>query len=535
MIGYILKRCALMIPTLIGVLTVFFLISEFVPGGPYDRVIAMIRGTERGQGGEAATGAGFRGGSERAGAITVTQREEQRIKRVFGLNRSRGERYLRSILWFGRDSLTSSLEIEENNSLRFTREGQRYFAIRRGSDTAPVFDIFYNTIVRLENTEKYYRYDHKKQRVIPLDPCDSAFAVKPDPHGVPVGFVLEELGWSARDTQMLLGRLAFTPEGIGITDSALTLPKRECEAVYEVVNDLTILPDGTRQRIDLPRYEVYFKQGRWEALTDPANWHGYFLLKFPDSIDYKKPAYEVIAAKLPVSVRLGVISFFLVYLISITLGIAKAVRNGSTFDTASSMTILIGYSIPGFVLAVFLLKCFGPNEPLLAHIIPLGGLHSVGAAYDAMGFWGKLWDNIQHLIAPVICLSIGSFASLTFLTKNSVLEQTNRLYAVAARARGLSERKVLFKHILRNALIPLVTGFPTAFLMMFFGGSVLIEKIFNLDGIGLLGYTALTNSDFPLMMSNLFVFTLIGLIGRLLADILYVIIDPRISYGGNRQ
>ena len=150
--------------------------------------------------------------------------------------------------------------------------------------------------------------------------------------------------------------------------------------------------------------------------------------------------------------------------------------------------------------------------------------------FDTLTTTGKILDYLHHMIAPVISLTIGSFAAMTFLTKNSILEQFNQLYAVAAKARGLSERKILFKHILRNSLIPLVTGFPTSFVMMFLGGSLLIEQVFTLDGIGLLSYTAVLNRDFPLIMSNLFIFTLIGLLCQLLTDICYVIVDPRISF-----
>jgi microcin C transport system permease protein len=147
------------------------------------------------------------------------------------------------------------------------------------------------------------------------------------------------------------------------------------------------------------------------------------------------------------------------------------------------------------VLAVFLIKAFGPSGDSWASLIPLRGIQSPPEIYDTLSFWGKFWDNVHHMIAPVLCQTIQSFAGLTMLTKNSVLEQFHQLYAVAARARGLSKRKVLFKHVLRNSLIPLVTGFPARFVMMFFAGSVLIEKIFSLDGIGLLSYTALVERD----------------------------------------
>ncbi|MDP6490421.1 MAG: ABC transporter permease subunit [Kiritimatiellia bacterium] len=233
--------------------------------------------------------------------------------------------------------------------------------------------------------------------------------------------------------------------------------------------------------------------------------------------------------------RLGVSSFVITYTLCILLGVTKAVRNGTVFDTATSVLVLVGYGIPGFVLAVFLIKAFGPSADSWVSLIPLRGIQSPPEIYNTLTPMGKFWDNVHHMIAPVICLTISSFAGLTMLTKNSVLEQFHQLYAVAARARGLSQRKVLLKHVLRNSLIPLVTGFPARFVMMFFAGSLLIEKIFSLDGLGLLSFTALVERDYPLIISNMFIFTFIGLTCRLLSDIGYVIVDPRISFEGKKS
>lgn len=530
MIGYIFKRLLLMIPTVAGVLTLFFLISEFVPGGPYDRVIAMIRGNSGVQNEAGGGNMGGHPGKEEAG-IVINPKEEQKIKRIYGLNHSRLERYLRTLIWFSRDSLTSSLEMDANTAARLSWGKERFYVIRTGTDSNVHFDVFPNTYVKSETGEELLFFDFRNQQLRSLTEPDSTASVSLNAFGLPEGFKLVEPGYRADSQLLVLGNASFSLDGHEVGGKRI-LPKRACEARYEVIRDLKLNADGSKTWQDLPRYELYLCQPLAEALCDWQNWHGFFLLKFPDSIDYNKPAYEVIMSKLPVSARLGILSFVLTYSICIILGIAKAVRDGSPFDAITSMIILIGYSIPGFVLAVFLLKCFGPNDPLVANWIPLGGIHSTGSGYELLDTWGRFWDSVRHLIAPVICLTIGTFAMLTFLMKNSILEHTNRLYAVAARARGLSERRVLFKHILRNSLIPLITGFPTAFLMMFFGGSLLIEKIFNLDGIGLLGFTALTASDFPLLMSNLFVFTLIGLLGRLMTDIAYVMVDPRISFEG---
>lgn len=528
-----------MIPTLIGVLTILFFISEFVPGGPYDQIVAMIQGND-----QAMTESVVASRHDEKGKMTIDSKEEQRIKRAFGLTCSRTERYFRTILYFAKDSITSTLEVDDKTAQRVNVGRTRYLAVRNDQDSTVVFDLFDNSYLLDQNNCLYY-FDHEKERIAPINTY--AF-LEGDLASTPLGFEFADnqegsilnlkvvdLIYHPISKTLHLADESFNLQGIGLLNPQLKVKKNEVITRYEEIMDLKINPDGSKEWVLLPRHELYIKQDWLTALTDWKNYHGYFLLKFPDSIRYGKPAYDVIMSKMPVSLRLGIISFFLVYSICIILGISKAVRDGSVFDTVTSIMILIGFSIPGFVLAVFLLKCFGPNDPLFQHLIPLSGLHTLGADYDMMTNSEKFFDNLHHLIAPIICYTIGSFAMFTMLTKNSILEHTTKLYAVAARARGLSERKVLFKHILRNSLIPLITGFPTAFLMMFFGGSLLIEKIFNLDGVGKLGFDALTSSDFPLLISNLFMFTFIGLLGRLVTDIAYVIVDPRISFEGSRS
>ncbi len=532
MYAYIIKRFFLMIPTLVGVITIFFFISEFVPGGPYDQIIAMIRGNNEPQGEVAHSGPP--GSTHDKMGINIDPKDEYRIKRIYGLNRSRLERYLRTLLWFKHDSITSSLEIDPNSSQRLNVGRQKYFILRIDQDSQPQFYVYENNYILNAESQEVYAYDFEKNAIRNIQTGVTQDSLMLNDMGLPVGFSPLDLNYDAERGAIQLADDFYTPNGDCLDHLNQKLPLVPSTAEYEVISDIVLNQDGTKSSVDVPRWELYLNQDFKTAICDWNNWHGFFILKFPDSIRYKKPAYEVILSKLPVSIRLGVSTFFLTYIICIILGIAKAVREGSTFDAVTSMVILIGYSIPGFVLAVFLLKCFGPNEPLIASWIPLGGMHSTGSVYDMMSPWQQFWDNVWHMLAPILCMSIGSFAMLTFLTKNSILEHTHKLYAVAARARGLSERRVLYKHILRNSLIPLVTGFPSGFLMMFFGGSLLIEKIFNLDGIGLLGFTALTSSDFPLLMSNLFMFTLLGLLARLLTDICYVIVDPRISFDGGR-
>ena len=245
------------------------------------------------------------------------------------------------------------------------------------------------------------------------------------------------------------------------------------------------------------------------------------------SFMYNKDVWQLIKEKLPVSISLGVWTFLLSYLISIPLGIAKAVREGSRFDTATSLLVLVGYAIPGFVLGVLLIVLLAGGTFL--DWFPLRGLTSDNWAELSPG--ARITDYFWHLALPLTCLVIGSFAALTMLTKNTFVEEMRKQYVLVARAKGLSQRRVLYKHIFRNALIPLVTGFPSAFVHAFFAGSVLIETLFSLDGLGLLGFEAVTRRDYPVVLGSLYFFTLIGLVVKLVSDLLYLVVDPRVQFG----
>lgn len=237
--------------------------------------------------------------------------------------------------------------------------------------------------------------------------------------------------------------------------------------------------------------------------------------------------WTLVKSKLPVSISLGLWTFFITYLVSIPLGIAKAVRHGSRFDLASSTLILAGYAIPGFVLGVALLVLFGGGTFL--QLFPLRGLTSDN--WDQLSVAGKVLDYLWHIALPVTASVVGSFAVTTMLTKNTFLEEIRKQYVLTARAKGLPERKVLYKHVFRNAMIPLVTGFPSAFIGAFFTGSLLIETLFSLDGLGLLSYEAVIKRDYPVVMGTLYLFTLIGLVTKLITDLCYVLVDPRVQFG----
>ena len=236
--------------------------------------------------------------------------------------------------------------------------------------------------------------------------------------------------------------------------------------------------------------------------------------------------WTLIKSKLPVSISLGLWTFFLTYLVSIPLGVAKAVRHGSAFDLATSTLVLVGYAIPGFVLGVALLVLFGGGSFL--QLFPLRGLTSDN--WDQLSLLGKLTDYLWHITLPILASVVGGFAVTTMLTKNTFLEEIRKQYVLTARAKGLPENKVLWKHVMRNALIPIVTGFPAAFIGAFFTGSLLIETLFSLDGLGLLSYESVIRRDYPVVLGTLYLFTLIGLVTKLVSDLTYVWVDPRVKF-----
>jgi microcin C transport system permease protein len=244
------------------------------------------------------------------------------------------------------------------------------------------------------------------------------------------------------------------------------------------------------------------------------------------SFFHNKPVWELIKEKMPVSISLGLWSFFLSYLISVPLGITKAVRAGSRFDTATTLAVLLGFAIPGFVMGVLLLVLFGGGSFL--QWFPLRGLTSPN--WETLSWGARIMDYLWHICLPVISMTLGSFAVISMMTKNSVLEEIRKQYVLTARAKGLAERTVLWRHVFRNALIPIMTGFPAAFVGAFFTGSLLIETLFSLDGLGLLSYESVMRRDYPVVLGSLFLFTLIGLLTTLIRDLAYLWVDPRVKY-----
>jgi microcin C transport system permease protein len=235
---------------------------------------------------------------------------------------------------------------------------------------------------------------------------------------------------------------------------------------------------------------------------------------------------DLIIEKMPVSISLGLWSTLIMYLVSIPLGIAKAVRHGSTFDVWTSSAIIVGYAIPAFLFAILLIVLFAGGSYL--DWFPLRGLTSNN--FDQMSLSEQIFDYFWHLTLPVTALVIGNFATLTLLTKNSFLDEINKQYVTTARAKGLTEKRVLYGHVFRNAMLIVIAGFPAAFIGIFFTGSLLIEVIFSLDGLGLLSFEAVMQRDYPVIFGTLYLYTLIGLILKLISDLTYVWVDPRIDF-----
>ncbi|MBP2167564.1 microcin C transport system permease protein [Erwinia toletana] len=282
----------------------------------------------------------------------------------------------------------------------------------------------------------------------------------------------------------------------------------------EVIAEIT-----KRYGFDKPLHERYFKM-LWD----------YARFDFGDSLFRSASVIQLIKESLPVSVTLGLWSTLIIYLVSIPLGIRKAVHNGSAFDIWSSTLIIVGYAIPSFLFGVMLIVLFAGGSYL--DWFPLRGLTS--PQFDALPWYGKITDYLWHITLPVLATVIGGFATLTMLTKNSFMDEIRKQYVVTARAKGLDEKKILYRHVFRNAMLLVIAGFPATFISMFFTGSLLIEVMFSLNGLGLLGYESTIQRDYPVMFGTLYIFTLIGLLLNIVSDITYTLVDPRIDFEGRQ-
>ncbi|MFB9885374.1 microcin C ABC transporter permease YejB [Balneatrix alpica] len=252
----------------------------------------------------------------------------------------------------------------------------------------------------------------------------------------------------------------------------------------------------------------------------------YLMFDFGSSFYSDKTVLQLIAEKLPVSISLGLWTTLITYLVSVPLGIRKAMRHGTPFDVWSSSVIIIGYAIPNFLFAILLIVLFAGGT--YWNLFPLRGLTSPG--FEQLSWYEQIIDYLWHITLPVLASVVSSFATLTMLTKNSFLDEIHKQYVLTARAKGLSDNAVLYRHVFRNAMLIIIAGMPAALVGIFFTGSMLIEVIFSLDGLGLLGFEAVMNRDYPVMFGTLYIFTLIGLLLKLISDVTYVLVDPRIDF-----
>ena len=276
--------------------------------------------------------------------------------------------------------------------------------------------------------------------------------------------------------------------------------------------------------IDELEAQFGFDKPLWERFFSMM--YVYITFDFGDSYFRSISVIELIIEKMPVSISLGLWTTLLAYMISIPLGIRKALLDGSSFDNWTSTLIIIGYSIPGFLFAIFLLVLFAGGSYL--QLFPIRGL--VSSNFENMSFFGQIKDYFWHIALPVLASTVSAFATLTLLTKNSFLDEIKKQYVITARSKGLSDQRVLYGHVFRNAMLIIIAGFPGLFISVFFGSSLIIETIFSLDGLGRLGFEAAVSRDYPVVFGTLFIFGLLGLLVGLLSDLMYVWVDPRIDF-----
>lgn len=334
--------------------------------------------------------------------------------------------------------------------------------------------------------------------------------------GGPIERIISQIQGTAVDATARIGgqsggEVGRTPDAGGIGDASMAVKYRGAQGLDpEFIKKLEV-----QFGFDKPAYERFFLMMK-----------NYLTFDFGQSYFRDKPVVDLMIEKMPVSISLGLWLTFITYAISVPLGIRKAVKDGSTFDVWTSGVIIVGYAIPSFILAVLLIVLFAGGSYF--SWFPLRGLTSDN--FDQMTLIEKIGDYAWHLVLPLTAMGISGFATMTLLTKNSFLDEIKKQYVVTARAKGLSERRVLYGHVFRNAMLLVISGFPGAFLSAFFTGSLLIEQIFSLDGLGLLTYTAALNRDYPVVFANLYIFTLVGLVVALISDLTYTWIDPRIDF-----
>lgn len=497
MTTYFLRRFLLAFPTFLGITLIAFTVIQFVPGGPLEqaRIQLMMGAAQLGEAGASASGDAASGGT----SIPAEALEE--MKAYYGYDKPV---LLNFKIWNPRTRVDAYMQA-------LTREDERQALQDRLSGALDRLRLGEGGALRQEVAEL------RKQ--------------------------VETIRDEAEDTRSdVIACAEFALPAL--RSVALDESGRYSQSQRENAIDLIIkrenLPVWTSQDLDTKLGEVR----KWAAANEivesgplPKIWKTFsygrygswllriFQLDLGKSHRYSRPVWDVMKSKFPVSIYFGVIGLLLGYSVCIPLGVWKGVKHGSTFDTASSVLVFIGYSIPGWALGAVLLVLLGGGS--FWDIFPLGGFRSED--FEFMSFWGKVVDQVHHTILPLIAWNIGSFASLTILMKNSLMENLSSDYVRTAFSKGLSERRVVFLHALRNSLIPLATGLGHL-IGIIFAGSYLIEKVFNIDGFGLLGFTSLVYRDYPVVLASMVIGSVIRLMGNIFSDMIYAAIDPRIRF-----
>lgn len=329
-----------------------------------------------------------------------------------------------------------------------------------------------------------------------------------------INFVVIQIAPGGPVEQAIQQAEAFQGMGMAGGETAATSNSNNYQGA-KGLSDEMVAKIEAQYGFDKPAHERF-----WKMLTS------YVQLDFGTSFFKDKPVTQLLWEKLPVSLSLGLWSTLLIYIISIPLGIKKARQHGLLFDKATSILLAVGYAIPAFAFAILLIVFFAGGSYF--QWFPLQGL--VSENFAQLSLWAKITDYFWHMTLPLLAMVIGGFAGLTYLTKYSFMEELNKQYVLAARSKGLTESRVLYGHVFRNAMLIVIAGLPEALVGIFFVGNLFIEIIFNLDGLGLLGFEAIVQRDYPVIFGTLFIFTLLGLILRLISDVLYQVIDPRISF-----
>jgi len=513
MFSYIIRRILLMIPTFIGITVIYFFILSIVPGGPLEQEIMKLKAQQM-QGGEG----GSSGGSTMGGEIEISPEAMEKMKKFYGFDKPIWKQYL---LWLGlweRD--INEKELKFGEAFRFNVE-----YIKDGND-----------LYELQKWIKLVKTDTDEIEVYESGiGADFAFQDYPE---LPLAEDIENwykvTDWDTKEVKKAVKLNKIS----SIDNEMLTSLKQNGYSTADKVADTDFGKLLKVPGIDNQKAENLIALCE-DALEDEAlavykqdtlrvfqtTFSGIIHGDLGESHTYREPVSSVIVSRLYISAYFGILGMILTYLVSIPLGILKAIHHNSKFDAISSILVFVGYAIPGFALGILLLMFFGGGS--FWDLFPLGDFRSPN--FDELSFLEQIWDQIHHTILPIISWFIGSFATLTILMKNSLLENLSQDYVRTAFAKGLSEKRVIFLHAVRNSLIPLASQIGLI-IGVIFAGSYLIEKTFNIDGIGLLSFNSLLNRDYPIALGFLVISSVIRLIGNLISDITYAAIDPRIRF-----